>query len=102
MLRCVVHGVVRVAGVTAADGAGGWWGLQVRTLLESESKVREKEQELRQHEAELGKQELRLQSAQAQLEQDRNAHIAALESWAKEMRERELKEQEEARALKAP
>ncbi len=74
----------------------------MRKLLDSESKVREKEHELRQHEAELEKQELRLQSAHAQLEQDRNAHIAALESWAKEMREREFKEQAEAQALKTP
>jgi hypothetical protein len=84
---------VRVAEPAGADG--GEEG-QVRALLESESKVREKEQELRQQEVELERQEQRLQSAQAQLEEDRNAHIAALESWAREMRERELKQQAEA------
>ncbi len=74
----------------------------MRKLLESESKVREKEQELRQQEEDLAKQELRLHSAYAQLEQDRNEHIAALERWAAEMRQRELKEQAEAQALKTP
>jgi hypothetical protein len=74
---------------------GGGEG-QVRALLESESKVREKEQELLQQKVELVRQEQRLQVAQAQLEQDRIARMAALESWARELRERELKQQAEA------
>ena len=44
------------------------------------------------------------QTAYVQLEQDRNEHIAALERWAKEMREREEKErrEREAAAAEAP
>ena len=36
-----------------------------------------------------------------QLEQDRNEHIAALERWAAEMREREEKERQERQAAGA-
>ncbi len=76
--------------------------MQVRKLLESESKVREKEQELRHQEEELAKQELRLHSAHMQLEQDRREHIAALERWAAEMRQREQAEQEELKEALKP
>jgi hypothetical protein len=44
---------------------------------------------VREREAALERAELRLRSGYTQLEEDRQAHIAALERWAAEMRERE-------------